>query len=69
MIQQQTLEGTGEELQAHLKQHPRDRFRLILLSTTKEHPEQSMEAGLRRGMFPTTSGADRRGFQGSRMAR
>lgn len=52
MTQPQIYEGTGEELQKHLQQHPRDRFRLILLPTISEQPGQGDGVGLRRGMFP-----------------
>lgn len=36
MTQPKIYEGTGEELQQHLKQHPHERFRLILLPINRE---------------------------------
>lgn len=52
-MQQRVIDGTGAELQEHLRQHPEDRFRLILLSTKKDpSSEASVGKGIRRGMFP-----------------
>ncbi len=59
----QILEGTGEELQEHLKQHPHERFRLILLSANGDFPAPSQEVGLRRGMFPQLRGITEEDFK------
>lgn len=63
MAQQRAFEGTGEELQEHLKQHPHERFRLILLSTNGDDPERSQGTGLRRGMFPELRGLTEEDFK------
>ena len=52
MVQPLTLEGTGAELQEHLRQHPEERFRLILLTAKSAPADQPERSGLRRGMFP-----------------
>ena len=52
MVQQRVFEGTGAELQKHLRQHPDERFRLILLSTNDSSSDHPKGLGLRRGMFP-----------------
>ena len=56
MVQRQTYEGTGAELQEHLKQHPDERFRLILLPSNGDSATPIKGAGLRRGMFPQLKG-------------
>jgi hypothetical protein len=63
MVQLQILEGTGEELQKHLKQHPNERFRLILLAKGVPVQHQSQPMGLRRGMFPELRGLTEEDFK------
>jgi hypothetical protein len=57
------FEGTGEELQEYLKQHPHDRFRLILLPANSDRSEHTMGTGLRRGMFPQLRGLTEEDFK------
>lgn len=66
-MKQQAFEGTGEELQEHLKQHPHARFRLVLLAPEDgeqgDTSEQSRAVGLRRGMFPQLRGLTEEDFK------
>ena len=62
MTQLQIIEGTGEELE-HFKQHPSDRFRLILLPANTEHTEPVQGTGLHRGMFPQLRGLTEEDFK------
>lgn len=62
MLQQQMVEGTGAELQEHLKQHPDARFRLILLP--QDGSVNQVECpGLRQGMFPQLKGLTEADFE------
>ena len=63
MAQAEVYEGTGEELQVHLKQHPYERFRLILLSGKSDHSKEAKGIGLRRGMFPQLRGLTEEDFK------
>lgn len=63
MVLRQVFEGTGAELQEHLKQHPKDRFRLILITTDGALSEKAIGAGLRRGMFPQLRGLTEEEFK------
>ena len=63
MTQAQIIEGTGEELQQHLKQQPKNRFRLILLPANTEHTEPVQGTGLHRGMFPQLRGLTEEDFK------
>ena len=50
MAQFEILEGTGEELQRHLKQHSKERFRLIRLPDEQVFPnyEEALAHALNR---------------------
>ena len=63
MANLQMLEGTGEELQIHLKQHPHEHFRLIFLSKVSLPKEPPQSKGLRRGMFPQLRGLTEEDFK------
>lgn len=63
MVHLQMLEGTGKELQKHLKQHPNERFRLIRLAKDVSVQHQSQPMALRRGMFPELQGLTEEDFK------